>query len=304
MMLRTAGLSAVASLCLAGASLAESLPSLHLPWAAQAAKSIVVVEDGKIAEVWAGDAKVGASHAPDAKPAAIKVVYGWPPVIAGEDKLIDEELAKKGLKRVGAVSGKRMVYFNLPEPPYQGIAQMISRDRAYTTVWLEGGQAFAIQQWMNPGPAEMRALEMKEDELKQVVLDLREVGQKVAKLDQEEDDARRSAALAALFKPDNRWWNDEVKNALRIRSKQAWPAIEPLLNDDKHLPLHAELIYVAYELAKADARPLFEKVLAADNEYFRKLDASRARYDINQPPHVHHEHRRSAAKWALASLDG
>ncbi len=295
-------LAVCAALVLTAAAKAELLPSLHLPWAAQAAKSIVVVEDGKIVEVWAGDAKVGAPHAPDAQPVAVNVVYGWPPVIAGEDKLIDQELAKKGLKRVGSVSGKRMVYFVLPPPPFQGIAQMISRDPAYTTVWLEGGQAFAIQQWMNPGPSEMRALKMKEAELKQVVLDLREVGQKVAKINEEEDDARRSAALAALLKPDNRWWNDEVKEALRIRSKAAWPAIEPLIRDEKYLPLHAELIYLAYEFAKQDARPLLEKVLAEDIEYFRKLDAARTKYDSNQPPYSYHEHRRSAAKWAIDSL--
>jgi hypothetical protein len=107
----------------------------------------------------------------------------------------------------------------------------------------------------------------------------------------------------ALLKPDNRWWNQEVKDALRIRSRGvAWPAIEPLLRDEKHLPVHAELVRLAYEFAKEDARPLFEKFVAEDNEYFRKLDASGAKYDRDQPPHVYHEHRRSAAKWALDSL--
>ena len=51
---------------------------------------------------------------------------------------------------------------------------------------LQDGQAFAIQQWINPGPADMRALEMTEAELKQVVLDLRAVVPKLAKIDEEE----------------------------------------------------------------------------------------------------------------------
>ncbi|MCI0359907.1 MAG: hypothetical protein L0211_15630 [Planctomycetaceae bacterium] len=289
-----------AALVVAASAHAESLPSFHLPRAVQAAKSIIVVEDGKIAEVWAGDAKVGTPHGPEAKRGSINVVYGWRPVLAEDDKLIDQELAKKGLKRVGSVSGKRMVFFNLSEP-YRGIAQMLSRDRTYTTVWLEDGQAFAIQQWMNPGPADMRSLDMTEAELKQAVLDLREVGQKVAKIDEEEDDAKRSAALVALLKPGNRWWNDEVKAALRIRSKQAWPAIEPLIRDEKYLPLHGELIRLAYEFAKADARPLFETVLAAENEYFRQLDVARTKYDREKPPHLYHEQRRSAAQWAIDS---
>lgn len=280
---------------------AEMLPSLHLPWAAKAAASIVVVEDGKVAEVWAGDAKLGAAHPPDAKLEAINVVYGFPPLRGGDEKLIDQELAKKGLKRVGAVNGKRMVYFVLPPPPFQGIAQMISRDPAYTTVWLEDGQAFAIQQWMNPGTSDMRSLDMTEAQLKQVVLDLREVGQKLAKIDQEENDARRSAALAALLKPGNRWWNNEVKDALRIRSKHAWPAIEPLIRDEKHLPLHGDLIRLAYEFAKEDARPLFQKVLADERDYFERLDAAGAKYDRKDPPHSYHEARRSAAQWAIDS---
>jgi hypothetical protein len=143
---------------------------------------------------------------------------------------------------------------------------------------------------------------MTEAQFKQAVIDLREVGQKIAKIDEEENDAKRSASLVALFKPGNRRWNDKVKNALRIRSKQAWPAIEPLIRDEKYLPLHGELIYLAYDFAKDDARPLFEKVVADDNEYFRKLAAARMRYDKTEPPYVYHEHRRSAAMWALDSL--
>jgi hypothetical protein len=155
---------------------------------------------------------------------------------------------------------------------------------------------------MNPGTSDLRSLDMTEAQFKQAVLDLREVGQEIAKLDQEEDDAKRSAALAALLKPDNRWWNDEVKNALRIRSKQAWPAIEPLLSDEKYLPLHGELIYLAYEFRKQDARPLLEKILAEETEYFQKLADARTRYDSHEPPFLHHERRRDAAKWALDSL--
>jgi hypothetical protein len=178
---------------------------------------------------------------------------------------------------------------------------MISRDPAYTTVWLQEGQAFAIQQWMNPGPADLRALELTESQLKQAILDLREVSQRLQRIDQEKSDAQRSTALVALLKPHNRWWNEEVKQSLRIRGKTAWPAIEPLIKNEKYLPLHSELIYLAYEFARQDARPLFEQVVAEETEYFRKLDASGEKYDREQPPHVDHERRRAAAQWALDS---
>jgi hypothetical protein len=276
-------------------------PSLHLPWAAQAAKCIVVVEDGKIAEVWTGDADVGEEYAPDVKLPAGKVVYGLSPRRGTDDKLIDEELAKKGLKRVAAVGGQRTVHFVLPPPPHQGIAQMISTHPAFTTAWLEEGQVFAIQQWMNPGPAEMRSLDMTEAQFKQAVLDLREVGDKIARLDREEDDAKRSAALVALLRPDHRWWNDEVKSALRIRSQEAWPAIETALADAKQSPLHAQLIYLAHAIARKQAQATFQAIVAAETEYFGKLDAAGEQYDRSAPPHQQHEQRRAAAQWAIDS---
>jgi hypothetical protein len=103
----------------------------------------------------------------------------------------------------------------------------------------------------------------------------------------------------ALLRPDHRWWNDEVKSALRIRSQEAWPAIEALIVDEKHLPMHAELIYLAHQVAKADARGTLKKVLAEETAYFQKLADAGTRYDENEPPFMHHQRRRAAAQWAI-----
>ena len=72
--------------------------------------------------------------------------------------------------------------------------------------------------------------------------------------------------------------------------------------DEQHLPLHADLIYLAHEFANGKTRGrCFEKVLAADNEYFSSSTPRAPGTTATRPPHVHHEHRRSAAQWALDS---
>jgi hypothetical protein len=107
--------------------------------------------------------------------------------------------------------------------------------------------------------------------------------------------------LLALLKPGNRLWNDEVEQSIRQCGRAAWPTIEAALADDEKLPLHGSLLYLAHELARQDAQSLFRKVLATEREYFERLDASGEKYDRQQPPHLYHERRRSAAQWAIDS---
>jgi hypothetical protein len=123
----------------------------------------------------------------------------------------------------------------------------------------------------------------------------------VREINQVEDRGQRAQELLALLKPGNHLWNNEVKQSLRRCGKAAWPAIEPMISDEKHAPLHAELLYLAHELARREAQPLFTKLLAAERDYFQRLDAAGQKYDRLKPPHLYHEQRRSAAEWALAS---
>lgn len=290
----------IAVLLLVGrAAHAKILPSFHLSSAAKAAANVIVVEEGKVVEAWAGDMKVGDSYPPaNVVPRGYKAVYGFHLL---DDAEIDRQLAAKGLKRVGSVTGKRLVFFIPPDPPKSTDEKSLATRHEYSTVWIEEGQAFAIQQWNNPGPAEMRPLEMSEAELKQAVLDLRAVDAKLRKINEEEDRGKRAEALLPLLKAGNRLGNEEVKRSIRQCGNKAWPAIEAMIASNEHLPLHADLLYLAHELARQDALPLFQKVLAAEREYFRRLDALGAKYDRKDPPHSYHEQRRSAAQRALDS---
>jgi hypothetical protein len=292
-------LCAAAILLIGGAAHARILPSFDLPSAAKAAANVVVVEEGKVVEVWAGDKKVGDSY-PAAKlaPHGVNVVYGFAGLTDAE---IEQQLAKKGVKRVGSVTGKRMVFFIPPEPPKAGTEKALATGHEYSTVWLEEGQAFAIQQWINPGPADIRPLDMSEAQLKQAVLDVREVDAKLQTIAQEVARQKRAQALVALLKPESHFWNNEVEASIRQCGRAAWPEIEAALAEDKQLPLHGRLLYLAHELARQDAQSLFRKVLATEREYFERLDASGEKYDRQQPPHLYHERRRSAAQWAIDS---
>jgi hypothetical protein len=288
-----------AALIVTAQARAELLPSFDLSSAATLAAQVVVVEDGKVVEVWAGDRKVGTQLFPtQPQPPSSKIVYGF----AGlRDDQIDRGLAAKGLKRVGSVSGKRLVHFLISDPPPRGFAEQIVKYPEYHTVWLEEGQAFAIQQWHNPGRADMRPLEMTEADLKQAILDLRAVDAKVQEIAKIEDRGERAAALLGLLKPGARLGNDQVQQAIRQCGKAAWPAIKAQLDDEERLAMHAELIYLAHHVARQDAQATFQAFVAAERRYFDKLDAAGAKYDRTQPPHSHHEHRRSAAQWAIDS---
>jgi hypothetical protein len=277
---------------------AKILPSFNLTSAATAAATVIVVEEGKVVEAWAGDMKVGDAYPPaSVVPRGYKAVYGFGSLV--DDAEIDRQLAAKGLKRVGSVSGKRLVFFIPPNPPKSVGEKFLASSHAYSTVWIEEGQAFAIQQWINPGPAEMRPLDMSEAELKQAVLDLRAVDAKLRKINEEADYGKRAQDLLPLLKAGNHLVNKEVKRSIRHCGKEAWPAIEAMIANDEHLPLHGELLSLAHQLARQDAVPVFQRVLAAEREYFQRLDEAGTKYDRRDPPHLYHEQRRSAAQRAL-----
>ncbi len=297
-MLRTV-LCAAVFLVSAAMAHAEILPSFDLSHAARAASGVIVVEGGKVVEVWAGELKAGATFTADARTQKpTKVVYGF----AGfADAQVDQQLAAKGRKRVAELTGKRMVHFLPPDPP-NAKDELFANYHEYRTVWIEDGQAFAIQQWHNPGPANMRPLDMSEAELKQAVSELRAIDAKLQALAEDEaDPAKRAQALVNLLTPDARLSNEEVEQAIRQCGPAAWPAIEARLASDEHLPIHTQLIYLAHHVARRDAAETFQRILAADLAYFAKLDAAGQKYDRTQLPHRLRENRHSSAQWAIDS---
>jgi hypothetical protein len=278
----------------------ESLPSFGLEFASKAASHVVVVEDGKVVESWLGDLKPGTQLFPAGeKPMARQVEYTVSLLSEAEEK---QELARLGLKFVSSVSGKRMLYFLARAKPDVWESQHLARDPAHHTVWLEGGQAFAIQQPLNPGHNGLLPLYLTEAELKAAVQEIHQVHLDIEPLLQEPDKARRAAELVALLKAGARRRNIEVHAALRDCGPAAWPVLEPVLFDEKRLPLHHGLIHVAYHVGRQQTKDAMLRIQKEEQAYRDKLKADGIEFKQDEPPFSHHHHRDLAAQWALDSL--
>jgi hypothetical protein len=290
-------------LCLAPTLRAELLPSFDVTFASKTASHVVVVEDGKVVESWLGDIEPGTQLFPTGvKPIPMKVQYSFRGIGAQDEAEEDRLLAKRGLKKVAAVSGKRMVHFLARERPDSWESKHLASQREYNTVWIEGGQAFAIMQWINPGPSGLQPLNMTEAEFKSAVLELNQVHREIEPLLKDDDRAKRAAVLATMLKPEARWRNAEVHEALRECGPPAWPVIEPLLFDEKLLPLHHGLIHVAYEVGRTSTKDAMLRIQDEERAYREKLKADGIEWKDGQPPFSHHHFRDSAAQWALDSI--
>jgi len=299
-MLRKPPIVLVTFLCLAPLAQAEILPSFSLEYASKHASDVVLVEDGKVLENWKGDIKPGTQLYPAGhRGAALKVRYGFGAV---DEERVNVELKRRGLKKVDAVTGKRMVYFRPDEKSDSFESRQLATDPAYHTVWIEQGQAFAIIQWINPGPADLRPLDLTEGELKGAVREISKVHDELQPVLREDNRRKRAELLVAMLKPDARWRNREIDDALRSCGPPAWKVIEPLLTDDNYLPHHASLIYVAYEVGKGQTRDTMLRITAEERAYFKPLIDSGEDWDAEKPPHSYHYQRQSAAQWALDSM--
>jgi len=289
-------------LCLTPALRAENLPSFDVISASKYASHVVVVEDGKVVEGWIGDLEPGTQLFPSgAKPSPINVEYSFRG-IGVVDEEVERALAKRGLKKVVAVSGKRMVHFLAREKPELWESKHLNSRHEYNTVWIEDGQAFAIMQWINPGPSGLQPLNMTEDELKSAVQEINQVHHEIEPLLQDRDRAKRAEVLVTMLEPDAKWRNREVEEALRKCGPAAWPVIEPLLFDEKLLPLHHGLIHVGYHVGRQKTKDAMLRIQDEERAYREKLKADGIEWKDGEPPFSYHHFRDSAAQWALDSL--
>lgn len=147
-------------------ALGEVAPSFELDFAARHASDIVLIENGKVLESWKGGISPGLQLFPATEATPRPVRYGF----SNRDDAGDPRLKQSGLKKVDKVTGRRIVQFLVRGTHVTDEMRQLLLDPAYRTVWIEAGQAFAIQPWHNPGPAEMRPLYLTETQLEQRVL--------------------------------------------------------------------------------------------------------------------------------------
>lgn len=296
-------LTFVSILLLAPSARAEILPSFDVVGASKHASHVVVVEDGKVVESWLGDLKPGTQLFPaGVKPSPMNVEYSFGGIGVVDEAEEERLLAKRGLKRVIAVSGKRLVHFLARENPESWESKHLNSRPEYNTVWIEESQAFAIMQWINPGPSGLQPLNMTEAELKSAVQEINKVHHEIEPLLKERDRAKRAEELVKMLELDAKWRNGEVEEALRTCGPPAWPVIEPLLFDEKLLPLHHGLIHVAYHVGRHKTKDSMLRIKDEERAYREKLKADGIEFKDGKPPFSYHHFRDSAAQWALDSI--
>lgn len=298
---------------------AENLPSFDLAFATKTATDIVVVQEGKIVDVWKGTSKIGDrwTEPVDTKPREVDHQL-W----GADIKVVKQEITARKLQFVTRVTGKRQVLFRsrIAEPkrapgepdPAQTDQELYDRRKlatepAYSTVWIEAQQAFAEQQWMNPGPASIlpineshwnrqkdtfESVSLTEGQLKQAVADWLELHRDFASATAERDPLRRNTEYLKLLRPEDHRRLDFVGNQFPNTSPHIWSSILPMLNDPESLPIHAELIYLAKNHVPFSqwekVKPKIEEVLAENLPR-----------DANEMARIHDHRRKRFAKWLL-----
>src|SRR5262245_10770418 len=123
----------LAATCLASVARGEMLPSFHLPFAARHASQVLLVQDGQVVESWQGRLPQDRRF-PSTAPSSQPLVYGFDRLDQG---YVLADLKRRGLTKVEAVTGKRMVHFRVPEKTKVFNQQQLTKDRAYCTIWIE-----------------------------------------------------------------------------------------------------------------------------------------------------------------------
>jgi len=276
--------------CLTG--LAGIRPSFRLSLSSWCATHIVVVNDrGVVQEVLKGDLNPG-----DTLPIAD---FNLPSSADVYYRHFERDTPPEG---VAKVTGHRLYLFlirNLEDDVTNQWTPAELRKEHFdvSTVWIESAQCFAIQQWVNPGPALMRPLHISDRELRAKILSDREIQTRLRKANGIEDPARRAKALITFLDPTR---GEALREALRDITKcgqPAWPALRPLLSDDEYLPIHRHIIHISAMVAAKAAVPEMERIVQEESEYWRSLPREDSKTYTS--PNSDHYSRLSAALGGL-----
>jgi len=291
--------------CLASTSRAEILPSFQLSAAAWRATHVVVVDaKGTVMESWKGDLAVGARIPVKefSVPDSATVYYGYTESDPTE-KLVTPRDA------VGRVTDVRRAFFLIrkgigatAEASSWQPAELIGRDMSVSVAWIESGQTFAIQQWINPGPALMHPLHLSETSLQAEVVRLVELQDDLRRAIQESDPLARAERLVSFLSPGDGRAHQEAIKALTECGRPAWRVVRRLLAQKEHLPIHHRLIHVAGDLVGADAIGELEPIVREESQYWSGLVKAGVTPVEYNPPMSDHYYKLSSSLFVLKRL--
>src|SRR5262245_27031176 len=229
-------------ICLPASAIAEIGPDFTFGYSAWKATDVAVVDPaGLVCEVWKGELKAGDRLPVKAfKLAESAQVHYYRPV---------KGVSKTATNRIEEVTGSARVLFLIRDTK-----KSISNGEAWTAasigqrmdvaaVWLERGEVFAIRQWQNPGSSLMSALRMSEEDLRKEVSRLAELQNLLQNAAKDRDAASRARRMVSFLDEELVWALNDTLGVLKGCREDAWPVIKALLEDDKRLSIHSELVH-------------------------------------------------------------
>lgn len=266
---------------------AEILPSFTLDYEAWEATDVVVMDQtGVVLETWKGTLKVKDRLPVDEFKitSSAEVHYG-----------LFREASDPPKDRVKQVTGERRVLFlkgDAERKTWKPASMYGKWDTA--TIWIEKGEGFAWQQWVNPGPSLMRPL-ASEDAIRQVVERVAEAQAAIIAAMDDPDLTSRAKSVFRYVNDKNYRARNVTANELKKCGPAAWPLIQAQLQDESRLSIHSNLIHIAGSAAFDDALPVLETIVREETKYWNGLPSKHLQGAEYTPPMHHHYYRLSAS---------
>ena len=259
---------------------AKELPSFDTEQAAWNATHVVVASEGEVIdgrldvlESWKGDLKAG--HTIE-----IAELKQFLPVAA---RSIDRRFTFNGDRRAGipqVVSCQRMVLFLVrnqaadgKESPVWQSAITIGPHRLPMTVsvaWLEGEEAFAVQQPENPGPALLMPLTRSAKEFRtfveQVISRQREMGE----IANEDDRGLRAAGYRRHVEAKSFFVRTAAFHGISQCGDAAIPVLRDILKDEALIRVHGEAVKSLAQTKGIDAVPILVELIDGELTFWKE----------------------------------
>jgi hypothetical protein len=271
----------VIALLLAAPVQAKLLPSFELDWCAWHATHIVVVDaKGTVLESWQGDLKAGQKLSLDqlGVPPSEPIVYPFRPRQATEPE---------------RVTGARIVLFLIrdgdkwkPAASYGGMK--------LSTVWIERDQAHAFMQAKSRDSCELIPMACTEAQLKQKIADIETLHGRLRATAQHVDPTKRAEETLRFVESEFWYCRYEAFDILAAQGKGVLPVLRKVLQDDKRLRLHADILSAMGKAGGVDARDDLLNIVAMELRYWKKIGPTLGEW-WGQEPMTTHYGRLSAA---------
>lgn len=273
-------------------ALAGIRPSFSLDYCSWGATDIVLVELAprpgvfRVMQSWKGDLEAGhLVTVPELQPGARAME------IAAYPKEFAETLRGGRNEQIPAQPvGSQMVLFLKKEVEASGddwkSADLFGEMKA-SAVWIDGGQLYAFQQLVNPGPSVLVPWQMSLDNMKDRVREILRIQLELANVIAVEDSAARAAGLKLYVRSDVREARQLALNELGKSGPKALATIREMLSDPAFADDDAELVKAFAEAGGESVGEELDRRLQKQLTFWRATGPTLSLGWWNQDPTPH-----------------